>query len=41
VEIDADGHIVGLEVVDTSKRLSPSDLASIMIDKLPLEVTTP
>ena len=26
VDIDADGHIVGLEVLDASKRLSPSDL---------------
>ena len=40
VDIDADGHIVGLEVLDASKRLSPSDLASITIEKLPLEITT-
>ena len=40
VDIDADGHIVGLQVLDASKRLSPSDLASITIEKLPLEITT-
>jgi uncharacterized protein YuzE len=43
VTVDADerGHIVGLEVLDASKRLSPSDLTSITIEKLPLEITTP
>ena len=41
VDVDEDGHIVGLEILDASKRLSPSDLASISIERLPLEVTTP
>ena len=36
VDIDADRHIVGLEILDASKRLSPSDLSSITILKLPL-----
>lgn len=36
VDIDADRHIVGVEILDASKRLSPSDLSSITILKLPL-----
>jgi len=40
VDLDENGHIVGLEILDASKRLSPSDLASISIEKLPLEATT-
>jgi len=38
VDVDGDGHIVGVEVPDASKRLGPSDLSSITIQKLPLEV---
>lgn len=41
VDVDENGHIVGLEILDASKRLSPSDLANITIEKLPLETTTP
>jgi uncharacterized protein YuzE len=41
VDVDENGHIVGLEVLDASKRLSPSDLSSIVIQKLPLEPTIP
>ena len=41
VDVDEHGHIVGLEVLDASKRLSPADLATITIAKLPLEISTP
>ena len=41
VDVDERGYIVGLEILDASKWLSPSDLASITIEKLPLELTTP
>jgi len=41
VDVDEDGHIVGVEILDASKRLSPSDLTSITIQKLPLETTVP
>jgi len=41
VDIDENKHIVGLEILDASKRLSASDLSSIVIQKLPLEMTTP
>lgn len=37
VDIDENRHIVGVEILDASKRLSPSDLSSITIEKLPLE----
>jgi uncharacterized protein YuzE len=39
VDVDGDGHIVGLEILDASKRLAPGDLSSITIQKLPLEPT--
>lgn len=38
VDVDEQGHIVGL---DAGKRLSPSDLASITIHRLPPEITVP
>jgi uncharacterized protein YuzE len=38
VDVDADKHIVGLEILDVSKRLNPSDLSSITIQRLPVEV---
>lgn len=41
VDVDKDGHIVGVEILDASKRLSPSDLTNITIQKLPLETTIP
>ena len=40
VDVDEGGHIVGIEILDASKRLSPSDLASVTIQKFPIEVTT-
>lgn len=41
VDMDDQGHIVGVEILDATQRLSPSDLASIIIEKLHLEVTAP
>ena len=41
VDVDENRHIVGLEILDASERLSPSDLASITIEKLPVELTKP
>jgi uncharacterized protein YuzE len=37
VDIDEERHIVGVEILDASKRMSPMDLSSITINKLPLE----
>ncbi len=39
VDVDEQGHIVGLEILDASKRLSASDLTNITIQRLPLETT--
>jgi uncharacterized protein YuzE len=39
VDVDDQGHIVGLEILDASKRLTTSDLSSITIHRLPLETT--
>lgn len=41
VDLDENKHIVGLEILDASKRLSASDLSSIVIQKLPREPTLP
>ena len=41
VDVDAEGHIVGVEILDASKRLSPSDLTNITIQKFPLEAASP
>ena len=37
VDVDEHRHIVGVEILDASKRLSPSDLTNITIEKLPLD----
>lgn len=37
VDVDADRHIVGLEILDASKRLTASDLSNIVIQRLPME----
>jgi uncharacterized protein YuzE len=39
VDVDVNKHIVGVEILDASKRLSPSDLSSIIIQRLPRETT--
>ncbi len=41
VDVDEQGHIVGLEILDASKRLSPSDLANIVLRRFPLESALP
>lgn len=40
VDLDADRHIVGLEILDASKRLAAPDLSSIIIQKFPLDPTS-
>ena len=37
VDIDENGHIVGLEILDASEKLNISDLVNISIENLPLE----
>ncbi len=41
VDVDAEGHIVGVEILGASKRLSPSDLTSLTIQKFPIEAASP
>jgi uncharacterized protein YuzE len=41
VDIDEQKHIVGIEILDASRRLSPSDLSSITIEKLPVQTSVP
>ena len=37
VDLDENGHIVGLEILDASEKLNTSDLVNISIENLPLE----
>jgi uncharacterized protein YuzE len=37
VDLDGEKHIVGIEILDVSKRLSVKDLVNITIENLPLE----
>ena len=37
VDLDENGHIVGLEILDASERLDISDLVNISIENLPIE----
>jgi uncharacterized protein YuzE len=37
VDLDEKGHIVGLEILDASKKLSLKDMVNITIENLPLE----
>jgi uncharacterized protein YuzE len=40
VDVDADRHIVGLEILDASRRLTAADLSNIVIQRLPMEPTS-
>jgi uncharacterized protein YuzE len=35
IDVDEERHIVGVEILDASKRLSPSDLARVSVEGLP------
>jgi uncharacterized protein YuzE len=37
VDFDAEGHIVGLEILDASERLGVNNLVNVSIENLPLE----
>lgn len=37
VDLDGQRHIVGIEILDVSKRLSLKDIVNISIENLPLE----
>lgn len=38
VDLDGEGHIVGLEVLDASERLGWKELSNVNIENLPLDV---
>lgn len=38
VDLDGNRHVVGIEILDASKKLSLSDMANITIQNLPLEI---
>ena len=38
IDFDSEEQIVGIEVLDASARLSPSDLVNFSIENLPLEM---
>ncbi|NOZ69904.1 MAG: DUF2283 domain-containing protein [Deferribacteres bacterium] len=37
IDLDAERHIVGIEILDASKKLSLKDLVNITIENLPVE----
>lgn len=37
IDIGEDGHIIGIEVLDASQRLTPQELVNVSIENLPLE----
>ena len=37
IDLDENRHLVGLEILDASKKLSLSDMANITIENIPLE----
>ena len=37
VDLDKNGHIVGIEILDASEKLELSELVNISIENLPLE----
>jgi len=39
VELDSDGHLVAIEVLDASDRLSPEELTSVSYENLLLAAT--
>ena len=40
VDLDENRHVVGIEILDASRKLSLSDMANITIQNLPLENAT-
>ncbi|KKO19031.1 MAG: DUF2283 domain-containing protein [Candidatus Brocadia sp.] len=37
IDIDEKGHIIGVEILDATKKLSRKDLSNIIIENLPIE----
>lgn len=41
VDLDAKGHIVGIEILDASERLGLESLLNVSIENMPLEKVAP
>ncbi len=37
IDLDEKGHIVGIEILDASEKLEPSELVNISIENIPIE----
>ena len=37
IDIDSDGHIIGIEILDVSKRLSLEELSKLTVERFPIE----
>ena len=37
IDFDENGHVIGIEILDASKRLKPAELSNINIENIPLE----
>lgn len=40
-DLDAEGHVVGLEVLDATERLGPDALTNVALERLPLTSAAP
>jgi uncharacterized protein YuzE len=40
IDVDEKRHIIGIEILDVSKRLSLKDIVNITIENLPVETAT-
>ncbi|MDE2060561.1 MAG: DUF2283 domain-containing protein [candidate division NC10 bacterium] len=38
LDLDADGHLIGIEILDASIRIGLRDLVNVSIENLPLEM---
>ncbi|MDA2910945.1 DUF2283 domain-containing protein [Nitrospiraceae bacterium AH_259_D15_M11_P09] len=41
VDLDAEGHLVGIEILDASVRIGVKDLVNVSIENLPVEMIEP
>ena len=37
VDLDDEGHVIGIEILDVSKKLSLQDMANITVENLPVD----
>ncbi|MEW6200764.1 MAG: DUF2283 domain-containing protein [bacterium] len=38
IDLDENGHLIGIEVLGVSEKLSPKELANISIENIPVEM---